>query len=147
MFKTRKGLLAIILIAVFTSGGLQWPGLKNFGFGSDAITVSDARRIHILQGDNRGGGHAFGAGKPCKSEFPKEWSNDEIIAHVEAMAANDNLDWRKQQNGYYTAEDTIESVRVRVVLNQKRDDIITAYPVNLGRNPCPARTPANDNDQ
>jgi hypothetical protein len=142
MFTTRKGLLAVLLL-LFFSGVVSVDKIRNF-FGDDGpVTVSDARRVHILQGDGKGGGHQFGTGKPCKSEFPKEWSSDEIIAHVERIASNDNLPWRKQKNGYYTAEDTVESVRVRVVLNGRRDDVVTAYPVNVDRNPCPV--PANDN--
>ncbi len=142
MLKTRKGLLAILLL-IFFSGGFSWLDFQDH----DDIVISDKRRLHILQGDARGGGHAFGTGRPCKSEFPKEWSNDEIITHVQTIAANDNLNWEKQDNGYYTATQTIENVRVRVVLNKNKDDVVTAYPLNLGRNPCPARTPANDNDQ
>lgn len=144
MFTTRKGLLVIILILIFT-GGYHLPDFNLFPSDQKDITISDERRTHILQGDDKGGGHAFGTGRPCKSEFPKEWSNDEIIKHVRSIAANDNLDWEKQDNGYYTAIQMVEGVRVRVVLNRRRDDVITAYPLNQGRNPCPRNIPANDN--
>lgn len=144
MLTTRKGLLAIILILLF-SGAFHLPNLPLFHVDQKEIIISENRRAHILQGDSKGGGHAFGAGRPCKSEFPKEWSNDEIITHVQSIAANDNLDWEKQDNGYYTAIKTVENVRVRVVLNRDKDDVVTAYPLNTGRNPCPPRTPANDN--
>lgn len=131
------------MLLLFFTGGLNWliPDLSDHG----DIVISDDRRVHILRGDEKGGGHAFGAGRPCKSEFPKEWSNDEIIAHVQTIASNDNLPWKKQDNGYYTAVQNVDGVQVRVVLNRKRDDVITAYPLNQGRNPCPARRPANDN--
>ncbi|PZQ45569.1 MAG: RhsD protein [Micavibrio aeruginosavorus] len=145
MFKTRKGLLAIVLI-LFLTGGLHLPDWDIFqedkNSSANAITISDNGIEHILHGDETGGGHKFGTGKPCKSEFPKEWNNKEIIKTVEKIAANDNLKWRKQKNGYYTAEETVEGVRIRVVLNRKRDDVVTAYPVNTKRNPCNA---ANDN--
>ncbi len=144
MRNKRQGLL-VILIMLFLTGALS---LEKIGgmLGYDApVTVSEARKEHILQGDRTGGGHKFGTGKPCKSEFPKEWNSDEIIATVERIASNDNLPWSKQRNGYYTAEEMVDGVKVRVVLNGRRDDVITAYPTNLERNPCPTPTLANDN--
>lgn len=98
---------------------------------------------HMLYGDNRGGGHLHGTGKDCKSEFPAAWDADEVITHVKQVAANDNLHWEKQQNGYHVAEQMVENIRVRVVLNQDRTKIVTAYPTNVKRNPCPKA--ANDN--
>lgn len=98
---------------------------------------------HLLYGDQRGGGHLHGIGKACKSEFPQDWDKNEVVTHVKKVAANDNLDWEKQNNGYYVAEQMVEGTRVRVVLNQNRTKIVTAYPTNVERNPCPR--PANDN--
>lgn len=144
MFKTRKGLLAIILLSLFWSGG--WHLKDIFGGFGQSIRVSEKAEQHILRGDERGGGHRFGAGKPCKSEFPANWSGDEIIKRVKQIAANDNIDWRRQQNGYYVGQQDIDGVVVRVVLNKQRDDVVTAYPLNVKRNPCP-RDAANDNRQ
>lgn len=144
MLTTRKGLL-VILLMLFLTGALSLEKIGGILGYDGPVTVSDQRREHILQGDRTGGGHKFGTGKPCKSEFPKEWNSDEIIATVEQIASNDNLPWRRQRNGYYTAEEMVDGVKVRVVLNGRRDDVITAYPTNLDRNPCPAQTPANDN--
>lgn len=107
------------------------------------VILSSARENHILSGDVKGGGHRYGANKPCKSEFPKSWSDSYILNTVKTIAANDNLDWDQQRNGYYTAEDMIGAIRVRVVLAEDQQRIITAYPVNVQRNPCPAA--ANDN--
>ena len=144
MRNKRRGLL-FILIMLFLSGALSLEKIGHILGYDGPVTVSDQRREHILQGDGSGGGHKFGTGKPCKSEFPKEWNSDEIIATVEQIASNDNLPWRKQRNGYYTAEEMVDGVKVRVVLNGRRDDVVTAYPVDLERNPCPTQTPANDN--
>jgi hypothetical protein len=144
MFKTRKGLLAIILLSVFWYGGWKISDITKL-LPHD-VRITDEARMHILRGDERGGGHAFGAGKPCKSEFPATWSNDEIIEHVQKIAANDNLKWKKQDNGYYVSEQMVSGVKVRVVLDRERDDVVTAYPLNTGRNPC-VRKPANDNKE
>ncbi|MEM6811842.1 MAG: EndoU domain-containing protein [Pseudomonadota bacterium] len=108
---------------------------------NQAGLISDERRTHILFGDATGGGHLHGVGKPCKSEFPKHWSEDTIIKEIELIAANDNLSWRQEDNGYYVTEENVGNVRVRVVKNRDNTGVITAYPVNIERNPCPA----NDN--
>lgn len=105
--------------------------------------LTESAEQHLLYGDKRGGGHMHGVGKACKSEFPADWDENEIISHVKAVAANDNLNWEQQNNGYHVAEQMVQDVRVKVVLNQDRTRIVTAYPTNVKRNPCPR--PANDN--
>ncbi|GJL84705.1 MAG: hypothetical protein DHS20C02_04800 [Micavibrio sp.] len=108
---------------------------------SSSPTISPERRIHILYGDKTGGGHKFGSNKPCKSEFPQDWDENEILETVRLIAANDNADWRQEDNGYFVTEKTENDVKVRVVLGPDKQRVITAYPTNLPRNPCPA----NDN--
>ena len=108
---------------------------------SDFIDASSAR--HILYGDKNGGGHKYGANKPCKSEFPQDWDDVRIIKTIDKIAANDNLDWEQQDNGYYVAETMEGTLKIRVVLDRERDDVITAYPLNVRRNYCPPS--ANDN--
>lgn len=103
--------------------------------------ISKQRQIHILYGDTTGGGHIFGAGKPCKSEFPQSWSEEKIIKEISVIAANDNLDWEQQRNGYHVADTNVGEVEVRVVKDRNNEKVITAYPTNTRRNPCPA----NDN--
>ena len=106
-----------------------------------ASHISPERRTHILHGDITGGGHLYGTGAPCKSEFPKHWGEETIIKEVELIAANDNLNWEQQRNGYYVTEQDVGTVKVRVVKARNGEDVITAYPINVPRNPCPA----NDN--
>jgi|GEM_PF-2406504 len=108
-----------------------------------ASRISPQRREHILHGDATGGGHMHGANKPCKSEFPEHWNEDTIIKEVELIAANDNLAWQQQRNGYYVTEQKVGTVKVRVVKGRNGKDVITAYPTNVKRNPCPRH--ANDN--
>lgn len=105
---------------------------------NQASHISEQRRAHILYGDATGGGHLYGQNKPCKSEFPKHWNEDTIIKEVELIAANDNLNWEQQRNGYYVTEQTVGSTKVRVVKARNGEDVITAYPTNVTRNPCPA---------
>lgn len=108
-----------------------------------ASRISPERREHILYGDATGGGHMHGVGAPCKSEFPEHWDKNTIIKEVELIASNDNLSWRQQRNGYYVTEQKVGTVKVRVVKARNGRDVITAYPTNVPRNPCPKH--ANDN--
>ncbi len=106
-----------------------------------ASAITSERRTHILYGDATGGGHKFGTGAPCKSEFPKHWDDKTIIKEIELIAANDNLNWEQQRNGYYVTEQKVGTVKVRVVKGRDNKNVITAYPTNTQRNPCPV----NDN--
>lgn len=107
------------------------------------FTLSNRAKTHILYGDGSGGGHKYGVGKPCKSEFPQEWDDADIIETVERIAANDNLDWRQEGNGYFVSEAMDDDLKIRVVMNGEQNRVITAYPINVPRNPCPKA--ANDN--
>lgn len=107
------------------------------------ITLSDQRKTHILYGDATGGGHLYGTSKPCASEFPAAWQSEDVVTRI-VTHANDNLDWQQQKNGNYVAEVQDGPLRIRIVINSARKEIVTAYPVNVPRNPCDRR-PANDN--
>jgi hypothetical protein len=109
-----------------------------------APRLPDSRRIHILYGDDHGGGHLHGVNRPCKSEFPADWSEKDIVASVKAIAANDNLGWQRQKNGNVVADTVDHGVKIRVVLNSDLTEIVTAYPLSTPRNACPA---ANDNEK
>lgn len=109
-----------------------------------SFSLSKRAKTHILYGDQSGGGHMHGIGKPCKSEFPKDWDENEIVETVEKIAANDNLNWRQQDNGYYITNKNENGLKIRVVLNPDKTEVITAYPLNVKRNPCPGA--ANDNN-
>jgi len=102
------------------------------------VIISDSRVQHILYGDGKGGGHRYGAGVPCKSEFPQDWDDQKIISVTRKIAANDNLPWERQNNGYYVTESYEDDIRVRVVKGPQKQRVITAYPTNVKRNPCTA---------
>lgn len=107
-------------------------------YSSDAPILSERAKEHLLYGDGSGGGHRHSVGTPCKTEFPSYWDETKILDTVEMIAANDNLNWRREGNGYDVAEDMQDGVEVRVVIDPQRNEIVTAYPTNLPRNPCPA---------
>jgi filamentous hemagglutinin len=113
---------------------------------STKAIMTEQRQIHILYGDETGGGHLYGAGKPCKSEFPADWDAQKILSETALIAANDNLPWRREENGYHVSENIVDGVRVRVVKGRENREVITAYPLNTGRNPCPANDNLQDKD-
>ena len=110
---------------------------SNFKNSKHKINLSDKAKQHILYGDKTGGGHKFGVNKPCKSEFPKEWNDKKIITSIKRVAANDNTHWRKEDNGYFVSEMMEDGIKIRVVVGRKKQNIITAYPINVRRNYCP----------
>lgn len=110
---------------------------------AEAPVLTAQRLRHITDGDTRGGGHLHGTNAPCKSEFPASWTREKIAREIPLMAANDNLNWQQSRNGYVTAESmTADGLKVRIVVDPQDNEIVTAYPTNVRRNPCPA---ANDN--
>lgn len=149
-------LLSLILIGVYTYS--QGGDLSTFmtqvqnvtahdtpsSTSSESFDISNRAKQHILYGDHRGGGHKFGANLPCKSEFPQNWDDTKIIDTVSRIAANDNNAWREEQNGYHVTEVMADNVKVRVVMNGDKNRVVTAYPTNVPRNPCPPTSYAND---
>lgn len=138
--KYLLALLTIFMILAYYMGEQPDKGTKQSGNLTqkiNTVTLSARAKNHILYGDDNGGGHKYGIGKPCKSEFPKNWDEEKIITTVKKIAANDNLNWERQNNGYFVSEQNEGNIRVRVVMGDQRQNIITAYPVNVKRNPCP----------
>ena len=97
-------------------------------------TITDVRRQHILVGDERGGGHKFGLGRAGKSEFPKDWDDDKII-NTALMIANDIRLPQRPSGRYWLKLGEVEGLHIRVVLNREKMEIVTAYPINVRRNP------------
>jgi len=48
----------------------------------DGIRVTPERATHILDGDETGGGHRHGTGRPGKTEFPASWDDRKIIDSI-----------------------------------------------------------------
>lgn len=97
--------------------------------------VSPQRRLHILEGDSRGGGHRPGRGIPGKSEFPRGWSDDRIIGAIVEVASDPASSRRAEADGRTVATGTRDGVEIRVVVDRDGRSVVTGYPVNLPRNP------------
>ncbi|MCC6597486.1 MAG: EndoU domain-containing protein [Alphaproteobacteria bacterium] len=153
----KKGKFLIITLALLgiLSGGAMILYAQGDGNGQylaalepaagAQISLPDERKAHIMSN------HAHGTGIACKSEFPADWNEQKILSTLKDLAANDNLEWTHEDNGYDVGEQEIDGLKVRVVLNRAKNIIITGYPVSVERNPCPSsrrRRPdeaANDN--
>lgn len=100
--------------------------------------ASAARRSHILEGKvlpggRYSGGHRAGIGFPTKSEFPASWSDDQIMHHISDIATDPTLKWRPGRGGDFWVSGTRDGIDIDVLM--RNNEIWTAYPTNLGRNP------------
>lgn len=127
-------LLALPIVLSYLYEGYSGPQPS---ISSNVPALTAEAKEHLLYGDGAGGGHRHSVGTPCKTEFPSYWDEARILDTVTHIAANDNLNWRRESNGYDVAEETYDGVEVRVVIDPQRNEIVTAYPTNLPRNPCP----------
>lgn len=132
-------LFAVLFVAAIVTAVCAWK-YSDISAMANAPAISKEAKAHILHGDKTGGGHLYGTGRPCKTEFPKDWDEAEIISNVRKVAANDNLKWKKGKNGYYTATQNIDNVKMQVVLDKERDGVVTAYPLNGKANSCKAKS-------
>jgi Bacterial EndoU nuclease len=57
-----------------------WDAIDAENRPPEAIRVSPERASHILDGDEYGGGHRHGTGKPGKTEFPAGWDDKKVVA-------------------------------------------------------------------
>lgn len=139
----RKILIIAVAAALVMPQAAGFLGSNSFFIQKEAQqllpdpVLTTERAMHILYGDKTGGGHLHGVGKPCKSEFPASWKKEDVLHRVTMAAANDNIDWKKQKNGYATTETGIDGITVRIVIDPDTNSIITAYPIDVKRNPCP----------
>ena len=99
--------------------------------------ISSQTKTHILYGDKTGGAHYHTITTPCKSLFPKDWSPEKIIEVTEKIATNDNLKWNPRKNGNMYAKSTEDGIIVGVIMDPQRKYVITSFPLNTERNPCP----------
>jgi hypothetical protein len=95
----------------------------------ELIRVVLPRRIHILDGDGLGnGGHLAGTGIPGKSEFPRRWDDDTVIARVADVARFPQTVLALQDNDFWLVEGRRAGVTIRVVVTPS-GLVWTAYPM------------------
>ncbi|MCX7099869.1 MAG: EndoU domain-containing protein [Methylococcales bacterium] len=102
------------------------------------LSIKPNRREHIL---NR---HRYGTNKPNKTEFPKTWSDNDIIKNVESIVNDPNAIPVPNKYGS-SVIGTHDGVDIRVDFYPNNHstypgEISTAYPINITANP-PKVTP------
>jgi hypothetical protein len=97
--------------------------------------LDDRARTHVLDGDGpKSGGHRAGTGKPGKSEFPAEWSDERIEGEISDVATDPSSTRTPIPGGREAVTGTRGGVDIKVILD-KDGRIITEYPTNRPRNP------------
>nr|WP_272872733.1 RHS repeat-associated core domain-containing protein [Photobacterium arenosum] len=122
--------------------GLAIPGATGLGAASRVAKKADdyvdlassQRRRHILDGDATGGGHRPGTGKPGKSEFPQNWSDDKIMHEISDVATDPNSVTHAGRGGRMITEGTRDGIDIRVI-QERNGDIVSGFPTNVPRNP------------
>jgi Bacterial EndoU nuclease len=116
--------------------------------GYDRIHRSEQTDTHVTAGEGHArGGHRAGTGYPGKTEFPPDWSDQQILDAVDQAAQNPQTPWQQQGSRYvYWGESN--GVHVRVVV-EGDGRIVTAFPdppdqpgTGVYRNPSAPPAPA-----
>lgn len=109
--------------------------IRGLGSDSDLNLATPGRTNHILNGDATGGGHLW-PGRPGKSPFPQNWSENKIMNTVSDIATDPTIPEVVQANGRIVKTHVVEGVKIRVVLEspERGGGIVTAFPTNTPRN-------------
>ena len=134
---TDVGLADVGQVARLGLSGTAWDTAAGPHPTPDAIHLVPQQATHILRGDRSGGGHAPGAGVPGKTEFPRGWTDDAIVAAALSVARDPETVERSRMSGRWEAVGVRAGVRIRAVV---ADDgfLVTAVPLDgpgVVRNP------------
>ncbi len=105
--------------------------------GDKPNLLDDKGETHVLDGDATGGGHRPGTGKPGKSEFPSNWSDDKIRGEISDVATDPNSTRTPGRGGRTIVQGTRDGIDITVVVESgsKGGRIVTGFPTNVPRNP------------
>ena len=105
-------------------------------FGNLPRGIDRNGAAHILWGDGpRSGGHLW-PGNAGKTPFPPDWTEGRIIDTVGEIFTNPKTPWHRSRDGEaLLAEVFRQGVEVRVVYDPITRRVVSAYPINLPRNP------------
>ncbi|WP_407659598.1 EndoU domain-containing protein [Massilia endophytica] len=105
--------------------------------GDKPNLLDDKGETHVLDGDATGGGHRPGTGKPGKSEFPSNWSDDKIKGEISDVATDPNSTRTPGRGGRTIVQGTRDGIDITVVVepDSKGGRIVTGFPTNVPRNP------------
>jgi hypothetical protein len=108
--------------------------LTNLGnaFRNDSVDITNGRGGHIISN------HASGTGKPGKTEFPADWSDQDIISAVSDVTTNPISTKGVDPRGTPYADGIVNGVDIRVTFfpegHPREGKISSAYPTNVPPN-------------
>lgn len=105
----------------------------------ESLHLPPERRAHILEGDAGGDGHRPGTGRPGRTKFPADWTDEKITANVLSVARIPE-EASYQPNGRWRVTGTRDEVRLSAVVRPD-GQIWTAYP--LPGSPGVTKNPRN----
>jgi len=121
----------------------ETPASADYAAPDEIQLTDDQRRIHILDGDDTGGGHRHGTGRPGKTEFPADWRDDRIVDAILAVARNpDRAPKHQNWNDRWRVSGEHDGVRVVAVVGSD-GGVWTAWPDR--RSPGVTKNPATKN--
>lgn len=87
---------------------------------------------HIVEGDDRGGGHRHGSGRLGKTEFPPGWDEARIVDAIEQVLVDPRHIVSDLADGddYIRFIGMVDEVRILVRIRADRHTIDTAYPLD-----------------
>ena len=97
----------------------------------DDIRVTEERKKHILDGDDTGGGHRHGTGKPGKTEFPANWDDEKVLDMARDVARHPDEPPVHQDNGRWFTTGKREDVEI-VAIVEPDAQIWTGWPLEGG---------------
>ncbi len=104
----------------------------------DYVDLTEGRGGHILAN------HKHGSGKPNKTEFPKNWSDERIIHNVSDIATDPNVELKFDPRGTPFKEAIRDGIKLRVTFfpetHKKSGKISSSYPVEERKNPPKVKT-------
>jgi len=95
--------------------------------GADSLCLSPERATHILDGDQWGGGHRPGTGRPEKTEFPASWDDSRIVDHITDVARSPDVPPVLQPNQRWRVLGERDGVGITVIV-QPDGRIWAAWP-------------------
>lgn len=132
--------------------GVLQQGIVQKGGGNRQYVdlASPERRVHILDGDGpNSGGHGPGRGISGKSEFPADWTDDQVMHNISDVATDPNASWVQQTGRVgekftnagdpvrFRVEGVRDGVKIRAIVEpyEGGEGIVTGFPPDIPRNP------------
>ena len=99
--------------------------------------ADDVATDHILDGDKDGGGHGPERNQPGKSQFPSDWSDNDVMNAISDVVTDPDSKTKNARDGRTKTSGKRKGIKIDVITGNSEESgrIITAWPNNVPRNP------------